>query len=222
MICQSCQQNPATVHLTEIVQQHKKETHLCEGCAKSRGVPFKAPFSVKEFLNNLASAKSALEGALDEPGGDEQDGDEPEVLGLGGQVEAPSTASSSSTSPSAAASSGGSSSQEEESPLEVGPCGGCGATFADFRKGGRLGCPECYEHLEAGLSPLLERIHGAVRHVGRIPRRLGEALKRAHELEACRTQLAEAVQREAYERAAELRDQIRALEALDAGSGSTS
>ena len=45
---------------------------------------------------------------------------------------------------------------------------------------------------------------------------------RAHELEACRTQLAEAVQREAYERAAELRDQIRALEALDAGSGSTS
>jgi protein arginine kinase activator len=36
-VCQFCGQ-PATVHLTDIVQKVKKETHLCEGCARAKQV----------------------------------------------------------------------------------------------------------------------------------------------------------------------------------------
>ena len=33
MKCQTCS-NPATVHLTDIVEGQKKEVHLCEACAE--------------------------------------------------------------------------------------------------------------------------------------------------------------------------------------------
>jgi protein arginine kinase activator len=37
MKCQFCA-NPATVHLTDIIDQHKKEMHLCEACARQHHV----------------------------------------------------------------------------------------------------------------------------------------------------------------------------------------
>ena len=36
MNCQVCGSNPATVHLTDIVQGKKKETHLCQSCAENQ------------------------------------------------------------------------------------------------------------------------------------------------------------------------------------------
>ncbi len=36
MKCQVCGANPATVHLTDIVQGKKKETHLCQACAEGQ------------------------------------------------------------------------------------------------------------------------------------------------------------------------------------------
>lgn len=53
MICESCHENLATVHLTEIVQKSKRETHLCEECAREKGVTYSAQFSVKDFLGGL-------------------------------------------------------------------------------------------------------------------------------------------------------------------------
>jgi protein arginine kinase activator len=38
MLCDTCQENVATVHLTEIVNKQKNELHLCEGCARDKGV----------------------------------------------------------------------------------------------------------------------------------------------------------------------------------------
>jgi protein arginine kinase activator len=34
--CQICGSNPATVHLTKIVEGKKNDTHLCESCAESQ------------------------------------------------------------------------------------------------------------------------------------------------------------------------------------------
>jgi protein arginine kinase activator len=33
MICQNCNERPATVHLTQIINDEHSETHLCEECA---------------------------------------------------------------------------------------------------------------------------------------------------------------------------------------------
>ena len=45
IVCESCQEKLATVHLTEIVQKAKRELHLCEACAQERGVVMGQPAS---------------------------------------------------------------------------------------------------------------------------------------------------------------------------------
>lgn len=92
-------------------------------------------------------------------------------------------------------------------------CSFCGLTYEDFRRTGRLGCPHCYETFSAHLPQLLRRIHGAVKHVGKVylpPDPTASDMEKR--LEGLRRRLHRAVQSEDFERAAELRDQIRALE----------
>ncbi len=91
-------------------------------------------------------------------------------------------------------------------------CHNCGLSFSDFRRLGQLGCSECYLQFEQELEPLIRRIHGSTRHVGKVPGRVNGEQQRRRELERLRRELQEAVAREEYERAAALRDRIRALE----------
>jgi protein arginine kinase activator len=91
-------------------------------------------------------------------------------------------------------------------------CPVCGMKFVDFRNSGRLGCPHDYEAFREDLAPLLENIHGDTRHCGKTPRRLPQTRLTQSELVQLRKQLTQAVGREAYEEAAQLRDQIRKLE----------
>jgi protein arginine kinase activator len=86
----------------------------------------------------------------------------------------------------------------------------------EFRADGRLGCPNDYEAFRAGLQPLLERIHhGAVRHVGKSPRRRAGSDHVFAECIDLRRRLQRAVEAEAYEEAARLRDELRQKEATD-------
>ena len=84
-------------------------------------------------------------------------------------------------------------------------CPDCGIKFMEFRAGGRLGCPEDYRVFSAGLVPLIQRYHGASRHVGKRARRHEHAGVRLR----LRTRLRQAIAREDYEEAARLRDQLR-------------
>jgi len=102
-------------------------------------------------------------------------------------------------------------SDEEDSTLQR-ECEVCGVKFVDFRNTGRLGCPHDYEVFRDELTPLLENIHGEARHVGKAPRRLPQSKQTQSELVQLRKQLLQAVNREAYEEAARLRDRIRRLE----------
>lgn len=100
-----------------------------------------------------------------------------------------------------------------EEEAEGHACEFCGLTFADFRETGRLGCPHCWSSFEPRLRNLLRRIHGGTSHVGKVylppdP----SATERQKRLEGLQRKLNRAVQAENFERAAELRDQIRALE----------
>lgn len=96
-------------------------------------------------------------------------------------------------------------------------CPGCGLSPADFRAKGRLGCPRCYETFRAELMPLLQRIHEAQTHRGRLPGRSAPATVAAspgdeRALTDLRRRLEEAVRGERYEEAARLRDDLRRAE----------
>ncbi|MCX7710795.1 MAG: UvrB/UvrC motif-containing protein [Clostridia bacterium] len=92
-------------------------------------------------------------------------------------------------------------------------CEKCGMSFEEFQKNGKLGCGNCYEVFAEKLGPLLKRLHGNVEHHGKAPKRVTEKVQTTKELEKLRDALNKAIQTEEYERAAQLRDQIRMYEA---------
>jgi len=92
-------------------------------------------------------------------------------------------------------------------------CDVCGMSFSDFRSNGLLGCSHDYDAFSEVLEPLLERAHeGASQHIGKVPRRAGSDQKMINAVLRLRAELKKAVTAEDYERAAELRDQIKKLE----------
>lgn len=95
-------------------------------------------------------------------------------------------------------------------------CEHCGISWSEFRQGGLLGCENDYQLFEKDLTPLLQRAHeGATHHLGKVPARRGGTgvpIKRSQDLTRLRKDLARAVEGEDYERAAKLRDQIKAAE----------
>jgi protein arginine kinase activator len=94
-------------------------------------------------------------------------------------------------------------------------CPVCGVKYMEFRAEGRLGCPHDYTVFRNPLEPLLQRIHRAVRHVGKAPRHRRLSAAQEAELVELRKQLRMAVSAEEYEEAGRLRDLIRQKEATD-------
>jgi len=100
----------------------------------------------------------------------------------------------------------------EEEPFAARECPSCGLKFVEFRNSGRLGCPHDYEEFREELVPLLENIHGEIRHCGKSPHRSPKNQQIQSELIQLRNRLKQAVTREDYEEAARLRDRIRQIE----------
>jgi protein arginine kinase activator len=100
---------------------------------------------------------------------------------------------------------------EPETAISI-KCPNCGLTYQNFRKLGRLGCSECYEAFKKELGPLLKRIHGSDRHVGKVPLKGGKTIRDTRTLQDLRIQLEKAIQMEEFEEAAKLRDKIKELE----------
>jgi len=163
MLCNICGKNPATVHLTEIIDEQMNELHLCEECARQKSTQMESQFGLSDLLAGLADF----------------------------------------TKP------------EKEAEIVEVKCPNCGLTYADFKKIGRLGCGECYNTFRKYLVPLLKRIHGSTQHVGKFPGMkpaARSAKKKITSLDELRQSLAKAIQNEAFEEAARLRDQIKELE----------
>lgn len=91
-------------------------------------------------------------------------------------------------------------------------CPHCGYTYQKFGETGRLGCDRCYEMFTEELKPLVRRLHGRMKHHGKIPTRRGENLLYERKISDLRGQMRAAVEHEDFEKAALLRDQIKGLE----------
>jgi protein arginine kinase activator len=98
---------------------------------------------------------------------------------------------------------------EEDSRLA---CPRCGLSWADFKRGGRLGCSDCYAVFHDRLEPVVRRIHGAAQHVGRTPSGGRKHAQAKMNVQKLREALASAIKQEDYEQAAGLRDRLRTAE----------
>ena len=98
-------------------------------------------------------------------------------------------------------------------------CPSCLLLYSGFRETGRLGCARCYESFEVQLRPLLRRIHGSLSHAGKVPLADGDHVARRTRLQKLQEDLDQAIGRENFERAAEIRDQIRGLREQEEAAG---
>ena len=100
-------------------------------------------------------------------------------------------------------------------------CAACGSSFIDYKRDGKLGCPECYNNMSEFITPVLTGCHGEKRHIGKSPiynekayysdDELRDYRVNAENADDLQAQLNAAVNEERYEEAAILRDKIREL-----------
>ncbi len=162
MLCDICNKNQATVHLTEIIDDQMNELHLCEECARQKSAQMESQFGLSELLGGMV------------------------------EFEKPT--------------------KEKIHEAEIFKCPDCGLTYADFKKIGRLGCSGCYVTFKKFLGPLLKRIHGSSYHAGKSAFKVAKTPKKKMDLQDLRLALQKAIEAEAFEEAAKIRDKIRGLE----------
>lgn len=156
MLCQRCNKNEATIHITEVSEGEHQESHLCEQCAEAEGAVVKSPTTINQLLSSFIMAHTGV------------------------------------------------------AELAELSCPQCGLSFLEFRQHGLLGCPNDYEVFEQPLDGLLTRVHGQeTHHVGKVPTRGSSQQKKNMEMLRLQRELAEAVESEEYEKAAQLRDRIK-------------
>ena len=96
-------------------------------------------------------------------------------------------------------------------------CEFCGSTYAEIANTGQVGCAHCYELFADRLNPSIVRIHGNAAHCGKHSKAAAQAREEHAEtneekLRRLQSQLDEAVKQQEFERAAELRDEIKGME----------
>lgn len=92
-------------------------------------------------------------------------------------------------------------------------CPQCGMTYRKFLEEGKFNCPTCYETFKEQLPQVLKRLHnGATEHIGKVPGSINESYQVKRQIEALRQDMKVAVEKECFEDAAKIRDQVRELE----------
>jgi len=99
-----------------------------------------------------------------------------------------------------------------EKPKKEGPCPACGLEIEEFIKNGKFGCPKCYSHYQETFFAMADMFqNGANKHVGKQPKNFLD-VEEKDRLKLLKLKMASAVEKEQYEEAARIRNQIRALE----------
>jgi len=90
-------------------------------------------------------------------------------------------------------------------------CDNCGLTFDDFMRIGRCGCSKCYTAFKPNMDAILESIHGTTQHIGRTPITEEPVMEQYVQKNRLEEELREAIATEDYEKAADIRDQMKDL-----------
>ena len=89
-------------------------------------------------------------------------------------------------------------------------CTSCGTRLTDFNNSGYLGCPTCYKEFSEFLQPVIKRVQGSLKHIGKSPKD-GGGYSAQREFMRLDAELKSAVDEERYEDAAAIRDKLRKI-----------
>lgn len=97
---------------------------------------------------------------------------------------------------------------KQEKPV----CPTCGLTFDEFKKTKKIGCSDCYVVFKDSIRAIIKNVHGEKKHIGRIPSRAHKEFFQRDKLKNLKQKLQILIEEEEYEKAAIIRDEIRAIE----------
>ena len=97
-------------------------------------------------------------------------------------------------------------------------CEKCGMSFEEIVKSGKIGCADCYGKFYEMLLPSIQRIHGKTQHSGKVANTVDEketVKEKTKEgiIAELKEEMKAAIEEQNFERAAEIRDEIKAKEA---------
>ena len=90
-------------------------------------------------------------------------------------------------------------------------CPKCHLAWEEFRKTGKVGCAECYQSFQPEILSVIQQIQGTSIHVGKAPEKSTEEIAKNKKMKNLRKKLQVAIEKEEFEKAAKLRDQIRTI-----------
>ncbi len=152
MLCDDCKKKPASIYFKDVSGGQIKELHLCEDCARKKGLLIDKKLSPVEVLQKMLKDTSH---------------DDEKVI-----------------------------------------CPVCFLTLAEFKKIGRFGCSNCLLTFEPYIKTLIKEVQESERHIGKKAKSAG---RRAIEVFRLREELRRALEKEAYEDAAQIRDKLKTL-----------
>lgn len=94
-------------------------------------------------------------------------------------------------------------------------CPKCGTSFEEIVRSGKVGCADCYRTFYDKLLPSIQRIHGKIKHSGKVTNSATVESKEEtteEKIEKLKIAMNEAVAKQEFETAAKIRDEIKALE----------
>ena len=90
-------------------------------------------------------------------------------------------------------------------------CPNCGLSYNEFTEKGFFGCEKCFSVFEHKLDALFKKVHGNIRHNGKLSISFQQNLEVKSEITDLKKAMQAAVEKENFEKAAEIRDQIHAI-----------
>lgn len=185
-LCHVCNLREPKLHITDVDKETGEITPLdiCVECAIRTGLlPANGPVGLNSLLS--MPIKSILQA----------------------DAESPDPAHSATAKATDAAD------DDDDEPAEtIPPCPGCGITWEEVQSNVRFGCDRDYDHFRDHVELLLQRLHHATKHTGKVPANLGQMRERRDEVQRLSRELEDAIVIENYEEAAKLRDRIKELE----------
>lgn len=184
VLCEDCGQSEAVCTVAVMMGEHVTHRRLCQACMA------KATMSIA--AGNLGKVLGAIMAAAHNAAQERSQAPQEAEPSLSGSEDAD---------------------VPQETPADALSCPGCGMTEMQYRKGGRLGCAQCCDTFRRQLEEMLHRTSPQVCHTGRRPLDSEAAVRSRARQEEMQRRLDEAIVREEYEKAAELRDALRSMRA---------
>lgn len=188
MLCDKCRERTATIYYTELVNGQLIEHHLCEKCAIELAgfeIDKDTDITIGDVLSSLLTKFPMQSDSLKEIPENKIDD-------------------------------GASQDSDRKTVIK---CENCNMTYDQFLREGRFGCPQCYQSFRKILVRSLKKAQQSDTHIGKIPEgfqsQASKIISEMKEVDKKKILLQEAIEKEDFDRAVELREEIYRLQAQD-------